>query len=144
MKIHIRKATEADIPALVSLSHQLGYPVSAEECLQNLLLLMENPHEAVLVAATGENVVGWMGIVGTQHLCAGPSCQVSGLVIDEKMRGRGIGKLMLAAAEQWAQENGFNRMKVYCNTRRKEAHAFYSASGFTEQKEQKVFTRAIG
>jgi GNAT superfamily N-acetyltransferase len=137
--ILIRTAGPEDVPALTGLSEQLGYPVTEQEILDNLQIILSSNNETVLVAVAGNKVAGWIGLVHTIHLCAGHYCQVSGLVVDTAFHRQGIGKKLVAAAKQWALDKKLGLLRVNCNTKRKEAHAFYSGLGFTEIKEQKNF-----
>jgi GNAT superfamily N-acetyltransferase len=72
-----------------------------------------------------------------------PHVEVNGLVIDERFRSKGIGKLLIATVRQWALEKGVDRISLRCNVKRKEAHLFYRHLGFTEIKEQKNFVIEI-
>lgn len=137
--IIIRSAGPEDVPALTLLSGQLGYPQTEKETLRHLQVILGNKEEAVLVAVAGNKLAGWIGLVNTMHLCAGHYCQISGLVVDEAFHRKGIGKQLISAARDWALAKGITRLKVNCNTKRKEAHLFYTRLGFAVVKEQKQF-----
>jgi GNAT superfamily N-acetyltransferase len=61
------------------------------------------------------------------------------LVIDQYYRGKGIGKMLIEQAKQWAKEKGNNKLKLRCNVKRTETHLFYQHLDFMETKEQKTF-----
>lgn len=140
MSVTIRSAVYQDVPSLTILSRQLGYPRSEAEILRHLQVILDNKDETILVAEAGNQVAGWIGLVNTTHLCAGHYCQVSGLVVDEVFHRQGIGKRLIGAAKEWAVARGIPQLKVNCNTKRKEAHLFYTGLGFAEVKEQKQFS----
>jgi len=70
-----RTAVESDAAALAALSVQLGYPSSPAEILDRLRDIRARGDGQVLVA------------------------EIVGLVVDERLRGRGIGVNLVAAAE---------------------------------------------
>jgi GNAT superfamily N-acetyltransferase len=51
--------------------------------------------------------------------------------VDERVRGSGVGRVIVQAAEHWARERGCRRMVVTTALRRVDAHAFYERIGFT-------------
>ena len=65
--------------------------------------------------------------------------EIIGLVVDEKYRGRGLGRLLLHTASDWSRSLDCYRLRVRCNSIRTESHKFYQNSGFILKKEQKVF-----
>jgi GNAT superfamily N-acetyltransferase len=68
-----------------------------------------------------------------------PFVEVGGLVVDENYRSKGIGKKLVEQIKQWCVEKHISTLRVRSQVKRKEAHQFYLANGFTEIKEQKVF-----
>jgi GNAT superfamily N-acetyltransferase len=65
------------------------------------------------------------------------------VIVDERYRGHGIGKLLIEKVKQWSEETGNKTLRLRCNMTRKEAHLFYQHLGFKEIKEQKVFEMKI-
>ena len=68
-----------------------------------------------------------------------PHCEINGLVIDEKYRGKGVGKLLIEKVKQWAKEKGNDTLSLHCNVKRTGAHLFYEHLGFKEIKQQKNY-----
>lgn len=129
--LEIRTAEAADAEALAPLLAELGYPAPPAE-LTHRLALLRGPDSTVLVATvpTGE-VRGLVGLhrLPTLHASA-PACYITALVVAAAARGRGVGRRLLEAAEQWARGAGCNRLVVTSAEHRREAHAFYEACGF--------------
>jgi PhnO protein len=61
---------------------------------------------------------------------SGKCAEIVNLVVDEAVRGHGIGKELLAAMEQVAIENGCVRLEVDSGRWREGAHRFYEREGF--------------
>lgn len=55
--------------------------------------------------------------------------EVQELVVDPSLRGRGVGKELLAAAREAAREAGCVRIELVTNQRRHGAHRFYGREG---------------
>ena len=138
MEIFIRQITPGDAMPITNLSHQLGYSITVSETGQNINAVLENTDHDAFVAVHGNQVIGWIGISYTFHLESPPWCEIRGLVVDEKYRGNGIGKMLIEKAKQWSKEKGNDKLRLRCNVKRTETHLFYQHLGFKEIKEQKV------
>ena len=47
------------------------------------------------------------------------------LVVDQSMRGKGVGSALVEHAERWAMQQGAHNLALTSALRRKEAHEFY-------------------
>lgn len=56
--------------------------------------------------------------------------RITSLAVRVEARGKGIGKVLVAAAEEWAWGAGAQRMEVTSGEHRPGAHAFYQALGY--------------
>ena len=56
--------------------------------------------------------------------------EINTFCVDKNFRGRGIGKQMLAKAEDWAKEKGANQMSVGTGAANKAARGLYESFGF--------------
>ena len=139
MEIEIRQIKPQDSSAITELSRQLGYPLSQDQISKNIEVILANKDHDAFVAVHKNQIVGWIGVAQTIMIEMTPYCEINGLVIDEKFRGKGIGKLLIEKAKQWAKEKGNNTIRLRCNVKRKETHLFYQHLGFIETKEQKNF-----
>ena len=144
--ISVRAATPADAEAVAELAGQLGYPATPEQIAHRLGLLDERAGNAVFVAETEageERVVGWVHVQGSYSLASDPSARVAGLVVDERLRGQGIGRALLEATEHWAAEQGFDEVRLRSNVIRERAHAFYERQGYERVKSSYLFRKAL-
>jgi len=143
MKFFVREAVAKDAEDITGLSKQLGYSLSADDTLQNLTTIRENKNEMVLVATNEEKVVGWIHAFLATRVESGSFCEIGGLVTDAQYRRMGIGKLLIEHIKSWCMTREISVVRVRCNTKRTEAHKFYSGLGFNENKQQKVFEMAL-
>ena len=90
-----------------------------------------------------DEVVGWMGAYLFRSVELDPLAEISGLVVDETLRSRGIGKALLNAAEDWARGLGCAAISVNSNTIRDRAHHFYVSNQYELVKTQKIFRKSL-
>jgi len=143
MEISIRQMSPQDALAVTSLTKQLGYPLSSDQIVQNINVVLSNKDHDAFVALYGDKVVGWVGVAYSIQIENPPYCEVRGLVVDDQHRSHGIGKLLIEKAKRWAKEKGNDKLRLRCNVKRTEAHVFYQHVGFKETKQQKVFEMEI-
>ena len=131
----IREANPGDAAAIAALADQLGYAVSPAEVVERL------PRVTCVVADDGGRVIGMMQVERRHLITAGPTAEVTALVVDAAARGRGVGIALLDWAESWAAEGGCDVVRIRCNTVRAETHRFYANRGYREVKTQKLFEK---
>ena len=125
MALAIRSAEPRDHATLAALIGQLGYTATAGE-VADRLADMEAEGLLVLVAELGGAVVGCLStsIMRVLHRPA-PVGRISMMVVEETLRGRGIGAELVRAAERELAARGCRMIEVTSNARRTEAHRFY-------------------
>ena len=127
-----------DAEGVNALSKQLGYPLSIEQTQRNIKTVLQSKDHTAFVAETENSIVGWVGSAQSIMLEVMPHGEISGLVIDENYRGKGVGKLLIENVKQWAKEKGNDTLSLHCNVKTTEAHLFYEHLGFKEIKQQKT------
>jgi len=143
-EIRIRRAQSEDAEFLAHLSGELGYPADAAVVAQRLAVLLDRGDDAVLVAEGAEGaVLGWVHAFVAHRLESPSFAELGGLVVSEGVRGRGIGRDLVAAAERWARGRGLTAIRVRSNVVREEAHAFYRCLGYETLKEQAVLGKIL-
>lgn len=144
MPIEIRPFQHTDIAAVANLSGQLGYPSSNQALADRAAELLASPSDAVFVATdAGDQVVGWVHIARRVLMESGPFAEIVGLVVDEARRGQGIGRELVAHAEQWARDAGLFQVRVRSNIIRQQARRFYERQGYDVIKQQAVFKKTL-
>lgn len=142
-EITLRELEPADLPAVAALCGQLGYPSTVEEIERRAARLAGRPDHSVVVAVRGGEVIGWIHLSARDTLESDPDVEVAGLVVDERCRGGGVGRQLMAYAERWAASRGRTLVRVRSNVVRERAHAFYKGLGFRIQKTQHTLVKAV-
>jgi GNAT superfamily N-acetyltransferase len=141
----VRRAIPADAARLAALSAELGYPASAAALAERLGELLAREDQVVFVAdAPPGEVVGWVHGSEQQLLESGRRCELLGLVVDARVRSRGVGRRLVTAVEEWARARGLEQMAVRSNVARTESHPFYERLGYARVKTQHAYRKRIG
>ncbi|MBN1696984.1 MAG: GNAT family N-acetyltransferase [Spirochaetales bacterium] len=144
MHITIRSLDEQDMDSFVKLSEQLGYTITAEKALKNLECCRNIRLTHAFVAADEDGkVVGWIQVGILPLMYMEPTGDILGLVVDERHRCMGIGKVLIRRAESWLEENGIKKVKVSSNEKRSRAHGFYKRNGYELVKTQCFFMKDL-
>lgn len=141
--VSIRPAQPDDAEQIAVLAGQLGYPATAEQMRCRLAAAARDLQQAVFVAEDDAALVGWVHVVRRDLLVSDGDAELAGLIVDEGRRGQGLGRRLVAHAEQWARQQGCLALRVRSNVVRDDAHAFYRRLGFVITKRQSVFRRGF-
>lgn len=100
MLMRIRTAVPEDADAIAVLAGQLGYPTGTEEVRSRMTGLADDDDHTVFVCESASRTVcGWTHVHVVTSLYMDKVAELSGLVVDEQQRGKGIGQMLLLAAE---------------------------------------------
>lgn len=128
--ISIRDVSPADAAECARLVTMLGYPVDAETMASRLVGFSARGERA-FVAANSEGIVGFVTMHETPVLHrAGAVGRITCLVVDERVRGLGVGSALVAAVEAHLIARGCAMIEVTSNKTREQAHAFYEHRGY--------------
>lgn len=142
-EILIRRIEPADAAAVSALCPQLGYERSPAAIQKWIEELNRHPRpQAAFVACAGEQVIGWVEVSIELRLQSPPRALIGGLVIQEDLRNRGIGRKLSVHAEDWAWRQGVNVVRVTSRSTREAAHRFYLRDGYREVKTSLVFEKS--
>ena len=129
--ITLRPARIEDAPTLATLMTQLDYPTSESQMRRRLELLARNDTFGAIISERDGAVVGMIGLrVERGFEFDGMQGQIAALVVDAQFRGQGIGRLLVAAGEEWLRQRGAGKAIVTSAHRRKETHRFYEKLGY--------------
>jgi GNAT superfamily N-acetyltransferase len=136
--VPIREARPEDWTAVAELLAQLGRPDvrgTAEEDAAGVVFerYLERPDAVLLVAEDDGSVVGLLDMEYRVRLnFTTPQAWIPDLVVAEDWRSGGVGRALLARAEELAREEGCWGMALESATWRERAHAFYVREGWTD------------
>jgi GNAT superfamily N-acetyltransferase len=126
----VRPAEPTDREAMWPLLNQLAMTFTPDRAAFDSALdaLLVDPTARVLVAETpGLGVLGYViAYCQTTLLANGPGLWVGELVVGEQARRSGVGRALMAQAEDWAREQGAAQIALATSR----AHAFYVALGY--------------
>lgn len=127
----IRQADAGDAEAVAGLAGELAqsFPFAADAFRVSYPALLAEEGACLLVAVNGGEHLGYL--LGFRHLtfyANGPVAWVEELVVRQRDRGRGIGRALMSAFEQWAAAQ--RCALIALATRR--AAPFYRALGYEE------------
>lgn len=129
----IRKFESKDVAALTSLMRELRYPMT-ESVLRDRMEALEGRSQFLtLVAERDEEVVGMIALYRkTSYDTGEQTSQITGLVISEAYRNKGIGRELMTTAERQAREAGDHSVFVTGMNRdeRLSSCSFYQHMGY--------------
>ena len=131
--IQIREAKAEDQNEVARLIEQLEEaPVHREALNAVYQENLNNPQIAYQIALSEGKICGFVS-VHIQKLLHHPApiAEIQELVVDEKCRGQGVGKLLFGKAKEIAAKAGCPQLECACNQRRTASHVFYKKQGMT-------------
>lgn len=140
----VRPPAPTDYDKMADLAGQLGYQSTEKEIRDRLGEMKNSNQYGVYVAELpGGRIGGWIGVYVFLSVATDRCAEISGLVVDQQIRSRGIGKVLVHAAEQWARIHGCDAIGVKSNVTRDRAHSFYRKNGFERVKTQQSFRKSL-
>jgi len=92
----------------------------------------ESVKHTVFVAEDAGAVVGFVTVKERAHFTGAPEAYVGELVVAEEAEGRGVGRALMAAVENWARAHGLDRVSLDTGAANTAARNFYDALGYEE------------
>lgn len=140
----VRPALPADSERMADFSGQLGYPSAPEQVRVRLAEIQKSDDCAIFVAEVPDGeIAGWIGVYIFRSVEMDKLVEISGLVVGDGYRSRGIGRILLDAAEDWARDRGCKVIAVHSNVKRQRAHNFYKKNGYEWYKTQESFRKTL-
>jgi GNAT superfamily N-acetyltransferase len=132
--IVVREAKLPDASEVLRLLRLLGHTQPTGDDAARLAAFVDRG-EHVLVASRAEMASPLLG-VATLHVMPvlhrpGPIGRLTAVVVDEGVRGQGVGAALVRAAEGFFAAHGCALIEVTSNRKRTDAHAFYERLGYT-------------
>lgn len=132
MNFRIRRCMVSDARHIYELCHiSLGYDFTADQVEANVRRLMGSPENLLMVAVDEDDeCVGFIHASNHDPVYAPPMKDIMALAIYDEYRHKGIGKQLVAAVEEWAQQTGAHGLRVNSGIEQKSAVVFYKSCGF--------------
>jgi len=139
----IREAKITDAGAICRISsNDLGYKCE-ERFVKERLEKLDATREAVFVAELDGAVAGYVHAEMYSLLYWEPMVNILGLAVSSDYRRKGAGKALMKQVEEWARERKIKEIRLNSGGTRKEAHEFYRAIGFDDEKVQIRFLKEM-
>lgn len=137
----IRTAEIADLPAVVALLAQLSLDTPREQAddplppasyAEALAAIDADPRQQLYILEDSGRIAATMTVLIVPNLShvGRPYALLESVVVDDSVRGRGYGSLMLRFAIERAREAGCYKVALTSNKARAGAHRFYVGLGF--------------
>jgi len=145
MEPAIREATADELPRLVALLDQLSLDGSREDIGTPLAdayhaafdRIHADANQRLLVMEQEGELVGSLVLYIVPNLTHGgtPYATVENVVIDERLRGSGLGRRLMEHAIEQAKAAGCYKVALTSHKDRNDAHRFYESLGFVSTHE---------
>ncbi|MCU4501934.1 GNAT family N-acetyltransferase [Acinetobacter sp. WU_MDCI_Abxe161] len=140
--MNIRFAKSEDTQAICDLLKQMGYLKPLTLIQKKFELLNNDSNSKILVAEEEDKICGFLSLYFIPQIALqGDFAKICYLCVDEKMRSKGVGHLLVQEAERLARQRGCDRMELHSGMQRPLAHQFYLREGYVEAP--KYFRKAL-
>ena len=144
-RLHVRRATRADLPAIVAMlaDDDLGAlrETATAELLPSYLAAFEaidaDPHQELVVAEIEGKLVGTLQLTFIPYLTyqGGWRAQIEAVRVASTHRDSGLGHQLFEWAIARARERGCHLVQLTTDKRRADAQRFYADLGFVASHE---------
>ena len=129
MSLAVTPAVEADRAAVIALWQAAGLTRPWNDPQADFDLALANPNSTILLARDGADLTGCV-LVGFD----GHRGWVYYLACKPDRRGTGIGRMLMAAAEDWLRARGSPKIQLMVRSDNAAAQGFYAALGYDVQE----------
>lgn len=136
----ITAANADDLPAMLDLLRDLfaietDFSFDADKQARGLAMLLGSPSATVLVARENGKLVGMTSVQLVVSTAEGaPSAWLEDVCVAGTARSRGIGRLLVEAALDWARDRGATRAQLLADLDNAPARAFYARLGWRDTR----------
>jgi GNAT superfamily N-acetyltransferase len=138
----IRNVKKDDVPGILEIALELGYPAS-ENTVQDLIdLVLKNTDHNIILAEMDAKLLGYIHL----HSVISESSQkteVSGILIPDSHRKKGLGSRFLKEAEKWTRGRNLDTISIRTNLIRSEAIPFFKHHGFQHDSLHDAFIKRL-
>jgi ribosomal protein S18 acetylase RimI-like enzyme len=124
----IAPIADADVPAVVALWQACGLTRPWNDPASDIALARRGPNSTVLIGCDNGAIVA-TAMVGHD----GHRGWVYYVATDPERRGRGFGRAIMDAAEDWLRAAGIEKLQLMVRPDNTKVQAFYESIGYDEQ-----------
>lgn len=143
----LRDITILDANEIQKISNfELGYDVDLDIVKKQIEKLTNDNKHNVIIGFENEQtrkIIGFVHAELYESLYMDTGLNILGLAVDSNFQGRGIGKRLMNAIEDYALKNNISYIRLNSNVRRTEAHKFYESIGYVCDKTQKSLIKKL-
>lgn len=143
----LRDITIFDAQEIQRISNfELGYDVDLDIVKKQIEKLTNDNKHNVIIGFENEQtrkIIGFVHAELYESLYMDTGINILGLAVDSNFQGRGIGKRLMNAIEDYALKNNISFIRLNSNVRRTEAHKFYESIGYVCDKTQKRLIKKL-
>lgn len=139
MNVAIDFATEADLPAMADLLHELftlesDFQPEREKQLRGLRLILDTPAIGQLFVLRIDGVVAGMAnaLITVSTAQGTRVLLLEDVIVSRRHRGGGLGRRLVEHVCAWAKREGMSRVTLLADKDNAPALTFYDSLGFEE------------
>lgn len=134
----VRQAIISDAEDIYCINKtSLGYDYDLEKQRNNLEAVLNDKTQVIFVADVDNKVVGYIHLTSYDVIYTDTYKNCLGLAVDNDYKRMGVGSALLKQGKIWAKENGAIGVRLCSGIECENAHKFYKAQGYIENKLQK-------
>ncbi|KAJ4051140.1 hypothetical protein NW756_003714 [Fusarium oxysporum] len=126
----------------------LAFETSLAKSWADLIQRLTNPRNQIFAAVQStpsdnsadftQKIVGTI-LIDAEHLQQPNTAQIRGFIVDERARGLGVGKRLMAAAMDFIEQQKFDKVTLFTSNTQEASLYLYKKAGFVVVKdEQKI------
>ena len=143
--MNIRPASISDLDDLWALNRQITeyhhtqaptvFTSPADDAKEFLRQALTDGNRSFLVCEQDDRVIAFLSAVidrnrNNPFMVSDPICRAGTIVVDQQQRSTGIGRLLMEACRQWAQQQGARDIRLEVMEFNQRALSFYHSLGF--------------
>ena len=142
----VRAATVDDLPAIRRLYAQLqptDPPLTDGSATAAFGKVLDHPGMEILVLEVDGAVIAttYLNVIPNLTRSARPYAVIENVVVEESLRGTGVGKRIMAATLQRAWDADCYKAMLMTGSHREHTHAFYRSCGFAPDAKHAFLAR---
>jgi N-acetylglutamate synthase-like GNAT family acetyltransferase len=139
-KLEIRVAQGSDAIVISNLLKQLGY-ATAPSKIETLVSMVDSGNNKVYVGVLNGQTIAVMSLIFFNYFpSAEKLCRITSIVVDEAVRGSGVGSKLIDYAKSMALAGKCSMLEVTTSLRREQTQTYYESIGFQKTSYKYVQT----